>query len=387
MRRLRIGIIGAGAASEWGILPILIGPDAMSPPDSGNWWSRRPLGETAIRWQAPFRPEVVALSASDEERRASVAHEFRLAVQYSAAQDMLRENALDVVFCEDATHENIFELVAQMARSGAKYLWLGGVPAASTGEALELAYWAAAHGVRLWCSRTLRHAAAHRAALRLVKRGEIGDVTALALRWSTPFGGAHEADAEWRAATFAALDLLVACAGVAPQSALLAEAKSTSHLWLNFAGGSVATAIFSSADNWNAALPRLEICGTQGRYLLCEGGRRMGSFRPHEATQWIEPPPLAAHISTANYGGLAEDIKHFLAECVAGKEQVDNADWIEVAHVLEIMRAACESLPTSTPANLQRLRFENADDRSASNEQSKSTPSASATLTLPLALL
>jgi predicted dehydrogenase len=385
MRRIRIGIIGAGASSEWGILPALLGPDAISPPDSGAWWSRRPVGSTSIRWQAPFRPDVVALCEADEERRARVGGTFRLATQYSSARAMLQENSLDAVFCESALHEEPIELVAQMARCGAKYLWLDGAPAASGGEAIELAHWAAAHGVRLWCGRAMRRAAAHRAAIQIVKRGEIGDVTALALRWSTPFCSVPEADAELRSATFAALDLLVACAGVAPQTALLTEAKSTSHLWLGFTGGSAASAVFASADNWNAALPRLEICGTQGRYLLCEGGRRMGFFLPHEAARWIEPPSLAPHISHSNLNGLAEDIKRFLAECVEDAGPVNNADWLEVARVLAAMEAACESLPTGIPAPLETLKFEMAP--AAATGRNGSTSGAPSSLTLPLNLL
>jgi predicted dehydrogenase len=230
LRRIRIGIIGGKAWSEWGILPTLLGADASAPPDDGAWWSRRPTAGAAIRWQAPYRAEVLALCESDDEKRARIGATFRITAQYSNAQSMLRENSLDAVFCEDASEENLPELVAALASSGGKYLWLGGAPASTSGEALELAHWAAAHGVRVWYARSVRRAAAHRAAIQLVKRGEIGDVTALALRWSTPFCPAPDAESSARSATFAALDLLLACAGGAPVSTLLSEVKSTSHL-------------------------------------------------------------------------------------------------------------------------------------------------------------
>lgn len=386
MRRIRIGIIGGNAWSEWGILPVLFGPDASAPPDEGAWWSRRPTASAGIRWQAPYRAEVLALCESDEEKRARIAATYRIAAQYSDVQTMLRENSLDAIFCEDASSQNLPELVAAMARAGAKSLWLGGAPAPTAAEALELAHWAAAYGVRVWCARNVRRAAAHRAALQLVKRGEIGDVTALSLRWSTPFCPAPDADCAARAATFAALDLLLACAGGTPVNCLLSEAKSTSHLWLQFAGGATATAIFASGDNWNSPLPRLEICGTQGRFLVCEAGRRMGFFQPHEAARWIEPPGLAAHISAANVNGLAEDIKAFLGECASQESKPDNADWLEVARVLASGEAALRARETNQVAQVERLHFPDNQNPNNNNTRSASTPAATAPLTLPLAL-
>jgi predicted dehydrogenase len=260
------------------------------------------------------------------------------------------------------------------------------LPAPSASEALELAHWAAAHGVRLWCARSARHAAAHRAAIGLVKRGEIGDVTALSLRWSTPFCAAPETEADLRSATFAALDLLLACAGATPVTAYLSEAKSTSHLWLGFASGATATAIFASADNWNASLPRLEICGTQGRFLVCEAGRRMGFFQPHEAARWIEPPGLATHVSSANTSGLAEDIKLFLGDCASNNTAPENIEWLEVGRILAAMEAARQSLETGAPVALEKLRFDTGTRCTRSTPRAPSTPSASPTLTLPLNL-
>lgn len=383
MRRIKIGIIGAGALSEWGILPTIVGPEAMAPPDEGAWWSRRPSTNAKINWQPSVRPEVVAIAEPDETRRARLAAMFRIAAQYSNARTMLTENALDVVMCEELSGINAPDLIADMATRGAKYLWLGSVPAASSSEALELAYWANAHGVSVWCSRPTPRAAAHRAALQLIKRGEIGDITALTLRWSTPFCSTRESEPMLSSATFAALDLLMTCAGSAPTTTMLRESKSTSHLWLGFASGAAASAVFASADNWNTPLPRLEICGTQGRFLVCEAGRRMGFFQPHEAARWIEPPGLASHVSSSNVVGLGEDIKAFLAECTEQKSEVDNSDWLHVARVLALGEAAQSSLDSATLAEVPTLRFEMAL-RESRNGVSTPTRPVTSPLILPL---
>jgi predicted dehydrogenase len=390
MRRLRIGIIGAGALTEWGILPSLFGADIAAPSDDGAWWSRRPAASTAIRWQPTFRPEVVALCERDAERRERTASAYRIAAKYSDTTSMLRESSLDVVFCEEAADENLPELVAELARHGTKHVWLGGVAAASADETLELAYWAQAHGVTLWSARPMRQAAAHRAAIGLVKRGEIGDVTALHLRWSTPFCATPETDATLRAATIAAVDLLAACAGSVAQTALVSDAKSTSSLWIGFAGGATATAIFASGDAWNSPLPRLEIIGTQGRFLVCEAGRRMGFFQPYEAARWIEPPGQAVHVSAVNVTGLAEDIKKFLTAAAQPESVADNCVWLETARALAVVEAAQRSRETEALEKVETLRYElsalssHRESNGASTFGAPLSAQREAVLTLPL---
>ena len=70
MKRVRIAVIGAGTRAEWGVLPVLSGPDIASPPDTGAWWARRADANSSseIRYQPPAIPEVVALCDSDRAR-------------------------------------------------------------------------------------------------------------------------------------------------------------------------------------------------------------------------------------------------------------------------------------------------------------------------------
>lgn len=361
MRRLRVGIIGAGPLTEWTIAPVLQGSDAISPPDEGAWWSRRPLAGSDIRWQAPTRPEVVAISDGDSERLKRIAAQTRVTAQYSDWRSMLAETPLDAVFCENAADLDIESLLVMMNSRNIHKLWLAGLPDVDFEWILHLSSQSAARGVLLWWAQPLRHAAAHRAARQLIKRGEIGDVTGLSLRWSTPF--ASEAGS-LRGETYGALDLLMSCVGAAPVEVLASTAKGTTSLWLRFDGGATATAIFAACDAWNTSLPRLEVIGTQGRFLVCEGGRRVGLFQPREASRWIEPPGLASHVSAANIGGVAEDVKLFLAAqnlAESHKTEPDAAggehcqDGRETARAIQLLEAAAESLKTGAIVSIEPL--------------------------------
>jgi predicted dehydrogenase len=124
MRRIRIGIIGAGAATEWSILPVLSGPDIVAPPDTGAWWGRRAPSTSDIYYQAPARPEVVALSDEDGARAERVAHLSRVRGVYSDWRSMLREVELDAVLCTASPH--VAAEVAVAAGAAVKWLWLAG---------------------------------------------------------------------------------------------------------------------------------------------------------------------------------------------------------------------------------------------------------------------
>jgi hypothetical protein len=76
-------------------------------------------------------------------------------------------------------------------------------------------------------------------------------------------------------------------------------------------GGVTATALFSGSESWSAPLPRLEVCGTQGRGLVCEAGRRLWLHQPRETAHLLEPPGMIAHVTAANVLGVAEDLKAF----------------------------------------------------------------------------
>ena len=390
MRRLRVGIIGAGPLTEWTISSVLQGPDATLPADEGAWWSKRPLMGSDIRWQASVRPEVVAICDSDGERTQRIGAQMRITAQYSDWRVMLQEVPLDAIFCEDVAGIDIDALLALMSARNVCKLWLSGPPDVDFEWILHLSSQSAVRGVLLWWSQPLRHAAAHRAARQLINRGEIGDVTALSLRWGTPFAFGPGSQ---RSESYGALDLLMSCVGAAPVEVLANSAKGATSLWLRFDGGATATAIFAACDVWNTALPRLEIIGTQGRFLVCERGRRVGMFQPREAARWIEPPGLAPHVSAANIGGVAEDIKLFLAAEIPMLQSKSAAfseayqDGREAARAMQLLEAAAESLKTGAVvaiAPLSSLPLKSMRAQNGGNQNLKN--SFAPPLTLPLNL-
>ena len=405
MRRLRIGIIGAGPLTEWTIASVLQGPDSTSPADEGAWWSKRPLVGSDIRWQASVRPEVIALCDSDSERLQRIGAQMRVPAQYSDWRAMLRETPLDAVFCENSADIDIDALLVLMSARGVSRLWLAGTPDVDFEWVLHLSSQSASRGVLLWWSQPLRHAAAHRAARQLIKKGEIGDVTALSLRWSTPFAALAGSQ---RSESCGALDLLMSCVGAAPVEVLASAAKGATSLWLRFDGGATATAIFAACDVWNSELPRLEIIGTQGRFLVCEGGRRVGMFQPREAARWIEPPGLASHVSAANIGGVAEDIKLFLAgekvisenstgissDNLSGNREKPNGsapelvqDGRQAARAMQLLEAAGESLKTGALVPIAPLPLHPIQHSRVAREGEKNLQNSfNAPLTLPLNL-
>jgi predicted dehydrogenase len=398
MPKVRVGILGAGAATEWEILPVLTGPDLAQPPDEGAWWNTRPTAAKDIRWQAATQADVVALCDADELKAAHLARSHRVPAVYTDWRKMLDETPLDAVVCERAGLLDFEELVTRAASKGVRSLWFDEPPVADYELVLHLFALAEARGVLPWWARQLRHASAHRAARRLINRGEIGDVTALSLRWNTSFGGQAEMLC---ASNFAAMDLILACAQSAPVEVLAREAKGATTLWLSLAGGATATAIFCGADATNSALPRLEIVGTQGRFLVCEAGRRLGMFQPRDAARWIEPPGLVSHVSAANTGGVADDFRMFLAATLdARAPHVAETDAREAARVLQILEGAGQSLsqselaviaPLPVASGHQRL-FASMDEvqKNAPNGKAKNgesgKPEYSQSLTLPLNL-
>jgi predicted dehydrogenase len=398
MPKVRVGILGAGAATEWEILPVLTGPDLSQPPDEGAWWNMRAAAVKDIRWQAATQAEVVAICDADEESAARLARSYRLPAVYSDWRKMVDETRLDAIVCARAGLLDFEELLARAANQGVRSVWFDEPPVADYELVLHLFALAEARGVLPWWARQLRHASAHRAARRLINRGEIGDVTALSLRWNTSFGGQAEMLC---ASNFAALDLILSCAQSAPVEVLAREAKGATTLWLSLAGGASATAIFCGADAGNSALPRLEIVGTQGRFLVCEGGRRLGMFQPRDAARWIEPPGLASHVSAANVGGVADDFRLFLQATLDAKApHVAETDAREAARVLQILEAAGQSLaegaliaiaPLPVASGHQRL-FASMDALQKTTSESKTKngeagkPEYSPPLTLPLNL-
>lgn len=380
MRRVRVGIIGAGAVTEWALLPALSGPDALTPPDSGSWWGRRPGAHTEIHYHPPALPDVVALCDADEQRVRRVAEASRVRAVYTDWRQMLREVPLDALLCATGPDLTAEVLLGMRGALGPRYVWVDGPPAPGVQAAADLEKLLAppvpGRGLRLWCARPLRQAAAHRAAWRLLERQSIGPVSALSLRWGAGLfralpglsgnGVGRPLSADQRrmlASSFAAIDLLLAFAAplgkdekvgwdvsAAPVAVCGSERNGAATLWVHFADGSAATALFAPAENWSSPLPRLEIVGTEGRSIVCEGGRRLWLHEPREAARVLEPPGLVAQISTANLVGIAEDVKAFLAWRVAkspAREQAERRPALEGAiRVLRVLEAASESLRT-----------------------------------------
>ena len=335
-------------------MPVLSGPDIVAPPDTGAWWGRRAPSTSDIYYQAPARPEVVALADEDGARAERVANMARVRGVYSDWRTMLREVELDAVLC--TASPRVAGDVAVAAGAAVKWLWLAGPPAGSAAAALQLARDLQGRTLRVWCSRALRRAAAHRAAWRLIERGHIGAVAALALRWGAPLHTTERTeksqslastqdatDAPHLASSYAALDLLLHFAAGshrrerANEETLLDDSASANgarvvadefggatNVWLRLADGVTATALFSGAESWSAPLPRLEVCGTQGRWLVCEAGRRLWLHQPRETAHLLEPPGMIAHITAANVLGVAEDLKAFLAACAGESEPFTN---------------------------------------------------------------
>ena len=370
MQRVRVGIIGASAAVEWAILPVLSGPDALSPPDSGAWWQRRPSPAGDIRYQAPATPEVVALCAAPPRedwgksskvspRLTQMARDARVSAVYPDPLALLREVSLDALLLaeDDAFSPSDVAALAASAPglkngvSAPRWLWLEGPPARST---LELNAWARAVAGRkpsLWMAAPLRRAAAHRAARRLIERDGIGPVTALAARF--PFA----LDSARFGAAYAAIELLISLLIPAPlplDVVATRHADGAANLLIRFAGGASVSALFSAADAWNSPLPRVEVCGTQGRSLVCESGRRLLHYVPREGTRVWEPPGLAAHVSAPSLAGYAEDLKAFLSVCTdnpapwSAERALDDA-----ARALSVLEATFQSLQSGVSVPIE----------------------------------
>lgn len=334
MQRVRIGILGTGATVEWAILPALLGPDILSPPDSGAWWSRRPSPSGDIRYQAPAAPEIVALCDIEGERGGKIASRLEIlgraapgATLYPSPRALLREMPLDALLV--TSQEGAVGVAAMDAAAiaalvanapGARYgiapprwVWIDGAPARSAAGLGAFAR-ASSGGPSLWIATPLKRAAAHRAARRLLERDGIGPVSAIQARFSFAL------DAARFDAAYAAFDLLLSFVdgglGAPRETFAARHADGAVQVLLKLAGGATISALFGAADAWNAPLPRLEVCGTQGRSLVCESGRRLWHYVPREGARLWEPPGLAAHVSAANLSGYAEDLKAFLEVCV-----------------------------------------------------------------------
>ncbi|PQV63656.1 putative dehydrogenase [Abditibacterium utsteinense] len=376
MQRVRIGIIGTGVSVEWAILPALLGPDVLSPPDTGAWWQRRPAPSGDIRYQAPASPVVMALGEAPNDAQFSEGKEgkagkisARLEVLGRAARDaalyatpraLLREMPLDALLIAGGDEEidcaALADLVArapgaQQNIAPPRWIWIDGAPARTLAGLGAFAR-ASSGGPSLWIAAPLRRAAAHRAARRLLERDGIGEVTAIQARF--PFA----LDAARFGAAYAAFDLLLSFVpaghGAPREVFAIRHPDGAASLVLKLAGGASISALFGAADIWNAPLPRLEICGTQGRFLVCESGRRLWHHVPREGARLWEPPGLAAHVSASNVSGYAEDLKAFLEVCVNNPAPFNAERALDdAARTLGALEGAFASLQSGTTQHIE----------------------------------
>lgn len=370
MQRVRVGIIGASAAVEWAILPVLSGPDALSPPDSGAWWQRRPSPSGDIRYQAPATPEVVALCEAPPEadwgknhkisaRLTQMARAARVSAVYPDPLALLREVSLDaLLLCEDDAFSPAAVAALAASAPGLKngvsaprWLWIEGPPARSSGDLNAWARAVAGRKPSLWMAAPLRRAAAHRAARRLIERDGIGPVTAMQARFpfaldSARFGAAY--------AAFEMLLSLVVPAQMPLEVSAIRHADGAANVLIRLSGGASIGALFGAADAWNSPLPRVEVCGTQGRSLVCESGRRLLHYVPREGARAWEPPGLAAHVSAPSLAGYSEDLKAFLSVCTdnpapfGAERALDDA-----ARSLSVLEAALQALESGAPVAVE----------------------------------
>jgi predicted dehydrogenase len=401
MNRIRIGIIGTTPTVEWAILPVLIGSDAVSPPDTGAWWSRRPTPSGDIRYQSPTIPEVVAICDFPENlkpkskaiqkvspRIEALARQYRLPSVYSDPQRMLREAELDAIFL--AQHEDIraAQLVSLIATSPGvhnkipvpRWLWVDGPPAASSLELNVFASSAVGHPPALWMAAPLRRAAAHRAARRLLERDELGPVTAIQARFAFPF------DESRFEQLYAAFDLLISFVPVTQMPEELFASKHSdgaTSLLIRFNGGATITALFAASDVWNSPLPRIEICGTQGRFLVCESGRKITHYVPREGARVWEPPGLAPHLSSANLSGYGEDIKAFLAICADNPAPFNVERALrQSARSLSVIESAFTALETGMPTPIKPRGIPAPEEIAVSKAEAKAESFVNLTLDL-----
>lgn len=370
MQRVRIGIIGASATVEWAILPVLSGPDALSPPDTGAWWSRRPAPAGDIRYQAPAAPDVVALCEAPPEadwgrttaispRLRAMARAARVGATYPDPLALLREVSLDALILAEPDAFSPAAVAALAASApGAKngvsaprWLWIDGPPARSGGDLNAWARAVAGRNPAVWMAAPLRRAAAHRAARRLLERDGIGPVTAIAARFPFALDAARFGHAY---AAFEALLSLILPAPLPLEAIAARHEDGATNALIRFAGGISLSALFSASDTWNSPLPRIEVCGTQGRSLVCEAGRRLVHYVPREAARVWELPGLAPHLSAAGAAGYAEDLKAFLSVCTDNPAPLNAERALDdAARALGVLEATLQSLETGAPVEIE----------------------------------
>lgn len=388
MKRIRTGIWGLSEVTQRVVMPLFQGCEMLAPPDFGSRWSQRP--GAVLDYQPSAIAALAAIGDTDKSRLERVAQVNSAPTPFTNWRDMLREGELDALLLAKAPEEPLSEVFAEMARRGARWLWLNFPPASGAEAILALSAQAAVHQIQVWWAQPAALLRAHRAAWQMIAHGKIGDVETVNLVWPAPFSLPANGNSHWWEMA-QAFHLALKMAAVREHSQMTRALQimagkngDTVSIWARCANDVTLNLRFGAAT---PVLPRLEICLSEGRSLVCEAGRNLTQYAPraeaitHDSSGWVPGD------SGTLYGAYAEDLKRFLANCgeletptshqLSDKEQ---QMWRSAAYALQAMEGTGRSLNTKALEMLPPLHQENLSPRA----KEQVSPSRNLSATLPL---
>lgn len=388
MKRVRTGIWGLSEVAQRVVMPLFQGSEMLAPPDLGSRWSQRP--GAVLDYQPAAIASLVALGDSDKTRLERVTQISGSQTSFGHWRDMLREGELDALLLVKSPEESLSEVLAEMARRGAKWLWLNFPPASSADAILALSAQATAHQVQVWWSQPAALLRAHRSAWQLLAHGKLGDVESVSLAWPSPFalpaaGSSHW----WEMAQAFNLVLKMAATREASGAARVLQIMAgrcgdSVSIWARCSNEVTLNLHFGAAT---PQLPRLEISLSDGHSLVCEAGRKMVQYSPRSEAQLHDSSGWTAGDSGTLAGAYAEDLKRFLAKCGELETPVSKATpndgmmmWRTAAHAVQAVEGAGNSLSSRALEMLPPLHMENLSPR----VKEQVAPPRNASATLPL---
>jgi predicted dehydrogenase len=388
MKRVRTGIWGLSEVAQRVVMPLFQGSEMLAPPDLGSRWSQRP--GAVLDYQPAAIATLVAMGDSDKTRLERVAQICNAQTPYGNWRDMLREGELDALLLVKSPEESLSEVFAEMARRGARWLWLNFPPASSAEAILALFAQAQAHHIQVWWAQPACLLRAHRSAWQLMAHGNLGNVETVSLIWPAPFALPSTKNSHWwETAQAFHLALKMAAVREASQMTRILQVMAGKNgdnvsVWAKCANDVTLHLRFGVAT---PELPRLEICLSEGRSLVCEAGRKLTQFAPrseaitHDSSGWTPGD------SGTLYGAYAEDLKRFLANCGELEPPTMHThldeeyhQWRAAAYALQAMEGTGRSLNTRSLEMLPPLHQENLSPRI--KEQISPLKNSSATLPL-----
>ncbi|MEO6907093.1 MAG: hypothetical protein ABI210_04310 [Abditibacteriaceae bacterium] len=388
MKRIRTGIWGLSEVAQRLVMPLFQGSEMLVPPAFGSRWSQRP--GAVLDYQPPAIATLVAIGDSDKTRLERVAQICNAQTPYGNWRDMLREGELDALLLTKAPEESLSDVFAEMARRGVRWLWLNFPPASSADAILALSPQAAAHRIEVWWAQPASLLRAHRAAWQLMAHGKVGDVETVSLIWPAPFtlpstGNSHW----WDIAQAFNLSLKMAAAKETSQMTrvlqiMAGKTGDTVSIWARCANDVTLNLRFGAAT---PELPRMEICLSEGRSLVCEAGQKLTQYAPRSEAITHNSSGWTTGDSGTLSGAYAEDLKRFLANCgeLESPSEHTHSDkkhllWRSAAYVMQAMEGTGRSLNTRALEMLPPLHQENLSPR----VKDQVSPSQNASATLPL---